>query len=171
MLRNFSWLSLIEVGCGSGANLVNIVKHFPGRQLGGVDVNPDAIQLAQDTLKNALLKVGSGDDIMLSDNSTDVVLSDMCLIYVGPRKIKKYLEEMKRIARNYIVLCEFHSTSWWNRLALKINLGYNAYNYDKLLEKLGFYDIQMYKLKEEDWPDGNPQKTFAYIIMARVPKR
>src|SRR3990167_8142383 len=95
VLKGFNWLSLIEVGCGSGANLINIVKVFPGRQVGGVDVNPDAIAEAQKSFNGGFFKVCSGDDIMMSDDSTDAVLSDMCLIYVGPGQIEKYLNEIK----------------------------------------------------------------------------
>jgi len=169
-LRSFGWVSLLEVGCGGGANLAAILKAFTGKQVGGIDVNEDAIELARKTFNGGVFKVNSADDIMMSDGSVDVVLSDMTMIYVGPTKIMEYLEEMKRVTRGYIVLCEFHSRSWWNRLALKINTGYNAHNYRKLLTKLGFYDIMEYKLREEDWPGGNPQKTFAYIIIAKVSK-
>lgn len=170
VLRGFNWLSLIEVGCGSGANLINIVKAFPGRQVGGVDINPDAIEQALKTFNGGYFKVGSGDDIMMSDDSTDVVLSDMALIYVGPRKIGDYLEEIKRIGRHHVILCEFHSKSWWDRMKLRFNSGYYAYNYDKLLLKHGYYDIIKLKLTEADWPGGNPQKDFAYIIKAKIIK-
>lgn len=170
VLSTFNWLSLIEIGCASGANLINIVKFLPGRQVGGIDVSQEAIDEVTKNLKGAWLKVGSGDDILMSDKSTDVVISDMTLIYVSPRDIGRYIKEIRRVARNRIVLCEFHSASWWNRLALKINRGYNAYNWDKLLQKYEFYDIIKYKLTEQDWPGGEPQKTFGYIIKASVPK-
>lgn len=170
VLSNLNWHSLMEVGCGAGANLVNIVRLLPGKQLGGVDVNPEAIALASKTFVGGHFKVGSVDDILMSDKSADVILSDMCLIYTGPRKIESTLRELKRVARSYLVLCEFHSDSWFNRLALRWNTGYNAHNYPKILEKIGCYDIRTYKLKEEDWPGGNPQKTFAYIIVAKITK-
>lgn len=170
VLTTFQWLSLIEIGCGSGANLINIVRAFPGRQVGGVDINPDAIEEAGKSFGGGFFKVCSGDDVMMSDDSTDVVLSDMALIYVGPRKIKDYLKEMKRIGRHHIVLCEFHSSSWWQRMKLRFSSGYYAYDYNKLLRKLGFYDIIIYKLTEEDWPGGNPQKDYGYIIKARIIK-
>jgi len=170
LLSRLQWISLIEIGCGAGANLMNIIKNLPGKQVGGVDVNSEAIALAEKTFKHGVFKVGSAEDIMMSDKSTDVVLSDMCLIYVGSKKIKKYLLEMKRIARKYVVLCEFHSDNLWNKLALKINSGYNAYNYKKLLTKLGFYDVMLTKVPTESWPGGDPQRTFAYLIVAKVPK-
>lgn len=176
-LRLFPWISLFEIGVGGGANLVRIIKDFPGMQIGGADINKDAIRLCEETFKGGYFKVGSGDDLMISDKAVDVILTDMTLIYVSPLKINKYLNEIKRLARSYVVLCEFHSTSWWNRLALYLNEGYYAHNYKKKLQKLGFCDILEYKLKPEDWPeeDGTaghePQKTFASIIIAKVPKR
>jgi ubiquinone/menaquinone biosynthesis C-methylase UbiE len=171
ILKEFPWLSLIEIGCNAGPNLVAILRSIPGRQIGGVDVNPEAIALAEKTFKGGMFKVGSADNIMMSDKSTDVILSDMTLIYVGPRKIQAYIDEIKRVARNYVVLCEFHSEKWWNRVALKINSGYNAYDWRKKLKNNGFYDMMEYKITEKDWPGGNPQKTFAYIFIAKVPKK
>ena len=171
ILGKLNWLSLIEIGCGSGPNLMNITQNLPGKQVGGMDVNPEAIALAKKTFVGGLFKVNSSDNLMLSDKSTDVVLSDMSLIYVNPGDIGRYIKEIKRVGRKYVVLCEFHSTSWWSRLALKFNSGYNAYNWKKLLEKNGFYDVFLYKLTEQDWPGGSPQKEFAYIVVATIPKR
>lgn len=170
-LENFRWKSLFEIGCGAGANLVNIIKHFPGKQLGGVDINKDAIKVASESLQGAILRIGSAEDILMSDDSTDITLSDMCLMYVGPLKIRAYLQEIKRITRDYAVFCEFHSASFLQRLKLRLTSGYNAYDYRKLLEQCGFYDIVMLKLSEADWPGGQPQKDFAWIITAKVPQR
>ena len=163
-------MSLFEIGCGAGANLVNIVKSFPDRkiQLGGSDINPDAIKVATEMLKGAVLKVGSGDDIIMSDDSSDIILTDRMLIYVGPREINNYIREIRRIARRYIILCEFHSDSLFERLKLKLTAGYNVYNYVKLLEKHGFYGIIRYRIPQELWPgDMYP----SYIIVANVPPR
>lgn len=168
-LKQLNWFSLIEIGCASGANLMTIIKSIPNHQLGGVDISEDAIKEASQHLKGALLKVNSADDIMMSDKSCDIILSDMTLIYVSPKDITRYLKEAKRVARNYLVLCEFHSSSWWNRLALRINTGYFAHDYKKLLTKLDCYDIILHKVEEKDWPGGQPQKTFAYIIICKIP--
>ncbi len=170
-LKSFPWISLVEIGCGAGANLVNIVKYLSGRQVGGIDINADAIKLCEQTFNGGYFRVGPGEDILMSDNSVDVVLSDMALIYVSPKKIDKYLNEIWRIGRNNIVFCEFHSKSFWQRLKLRWRSGYFAHNWQKLLEKKGFYDVWMYKLTEADWPGGNPQKDFAWLIVAKIPKK
>ena len=171
ILKNLKWLSLMEVGCGAGANLVRIVKFFPGRQVGGIDVNPEAIAFAQTQFTNALLKVGSTENIPFSDYFCDVVLSDMCLIYVGPLKIKKHLEEIGRLARNFVIFCELHSPSVWQRFMIKWKEGQNVFNWPRLLEKNGFYDIQAYKIEKEFWPESDLQQKYGYIIVARPPKR
>lgn len=171
LLGRFQWMSLLEIGCGAGANLINIVQRHPSKQLGGIDINPEAIDLLSKTIKGAYLKVGSVEDIAMSDNSTDVILSDMALIYIDPFKIDKVIGEIKRVARSHIVFCEFHSTSIYARLKLRLTSGYNAYNYKKLLAKHGFYDVKLYKIPEEMWPGGEPQKSFGYIIHARLIKR
>lgn len=168
ILKQINWFSLVELGCGSGANLRNIVEVLPNRNLGGIDINPKAIELAEKTFKGGFFRVGSAEDVFMSDKSTDLVLTDMLLIYVAPFKIKKYLREIKRIARNHVVLCEFHHKSWWQRLKLRVFSGRHAYDYEKLLTKLGFWDVQAIKIPQ--FEEDNEQE-FRYLIVARVPKR
>lgn len=171
ILSSIRWHSLIEIGCAAGANLMNIANGLQGKQLGGIDLNPDAIELAKETFVGGFFKVGSADNIMISDNFCDVILSDMTLIYVSRRDIDRYVKELKRVGRNYVVLCEFDSKSWWARLKLKLSTGYNAHDYEKILKKNGFYDIIKYKIPPELWEGGEPQKTFGFVIVASIPKR
>lgn len=168
VLRTFPWRSLWEIGCGPGPNLVAIAKDMPGKELGGNDINPDAIALARQTFKGAIFEVCSSEDILLSDKSCDVILSDMSLIYIGPTKIKKVLEELKRIARNRIVFVEFDSKKWWRRLWLRLTTGYNAYDYKRLLEECGYFDVMQYKIPEQFYPNADPvQKEYIHIISAK----
>ena len=170
VLNSFPWFSLIELGCGAGANLVNVVKYLSGRQVGGVDINPDAIEFCNKHFTSGLFKVASADNVLLSDKMADVLLVDMLYIYISPFKIKKYLKELKRLTRTYVVLCELHDQSLWNRLALKWNEGLNAYDWEKLLAKHGFYDIMVFKISPEGWPDSTLQQRFGHIVVAKVPK-
>lgn len=168
LLKTFNWFSLWEVGCASGPNLIRIIKEFPGRQLGGSDLSADAIELARTTFNGGKFHVESAEDLLLSDKAVDVLLADATLIYIGPRKIKKVLNEFTRITRNRIILCEFHSTSFWRRWLLRLRTGYNAYNYQQLLEEAGAYDIQMVKIPKEYWP-GTPWEEWGWIISAKLP--
>lgn len=171
VLSMFDWYSLIEVGCGGGANIIHLLQFFKGKQFGGVDINPEAIESCKNVFKGGIWKVGPADDIMMSDKSLDVILTDMMLIYVGNRRIMKHLKEFRRIARNSIVLCEFIEKQWYKRIWLHWKTGYYFYNYPKLLKKLGFYDIYLLKLPPLAWPGGGLQEKYGYIIKAKCPKR
>lgn len=168
IVSQLPFISLIEIGVGGGANLINIIKHTQGKQVGGVDVSEEAIALCQETFKGGFFKVGSAEDIPVSDDSADIVLTDMTLIYVGD--INKAINEIKRVSRNYIVLCELHSPSWYAKMKLKWTSGYYAYDYKKLLSKHGFEDIELIKIPTKVW-DGKPQKPFGFIIIAKTPRR
>lgn len=170
VLRSFWWQSLVEIGCATGPNLVNIIKHIGGRQVGGCDINAEAIAKAETIFKGGHFNVCPADDLMMSDKSADVILTDACLLYVGPFKIRKHIRELKRVGRNYIVLCELHHLSFWHRWKLRLCRGYHAHNYKKLLESEGFYDVVIYKLQEADWPGGNPWQDYGCVIRAKIPK-
>ena len=165
-LKLFPWFSLWEVGCGPGANLVKITNELPGHQLGGSDISEDAINLARKTFVGGKFHIEPSDDVMLSDFAVDVVLSDAHLIYYGPTKIKAVLKEMIRVSRGYIVLCEYYERNLWKRLMIRWKTGYNAYNYPRLLEKLGCYSIRTVKIPESYWPD-TMWSSVGHIIIAK----
>lgn len=169
MLKSIPFVSLWEVGCGSGANLIRITKDLPGKQLGGSDVNADAIALAQQTFNQGLFHVESGEDLMMSDKSVDIMLTDMALIYVDPLKIDKYLKEIRRVGRNYAIIVEFHSSNFWKRQLARLR-GYHVYDYRKRLEKLGFYDIMVQHIPEALWPGTDYNTEFRSVITAKIPQ-
>lgn len=180
-LQTVPWVSLWEIGCGSGANFIRIIKELPmtelqkkmgARQLGGSDVNADAIAACLKVMPKGKFHVESSEDILLTDSAVDVMLSDASLIYIGPMKIRKVLREMIRVGRNNIILCEFNETSLWKRVWLRLKTGYNAYDYKKLLESEGCFDIKVIKIPEEYWP-GFPwggKDSFGHIIIANIAK-
>jgi len=166
LLSKLKFESLLELGCASGPNLLRINKLWPHVEIGGTDISKDAVATAQKNMPGKMFKVAPAHKVFMSDNSTDIVLTDMCLIYYGPTKIKKALREAKRLARKHIVLFEFHSDKLYNRLALQWDTGYYAYNYVNLLEGLGCYDVQAIKMPREVW--GEPQQSFGHYIIASV---
>lgn len=168
MLKSVGFVSLWEVGMGGGANLARIIKDLPGKQVGGSDVSLDAVEFCRTQFQNGLFHHESGNDMLMSDKSVDVILTDMTLIYVDPRHIDSYLKEFKRVGRTYLVLVEFHSTSFWKRLKARFG-GYHVYNYQKLLEKHGYYDIMCQHIPEQYWPGTDNNTEFRTIITAKIP--
>lgn len=90
-LRQLVWGSLFEFGVGAGANIYFLAQTFPRAALGGIDVSPAAIEAARKALPSGIFRVGSADPLLMSDKACDIMLTDMTLIYVGPRKIEQYL--------------------------------------------------------------------------------
>ena len=164
-LRGMKFGSVLEIGCGAGANLYKISQRFPGVEIGGIDINKEAIETCKKLMPEAaVFEVSSADKMFLQDKSADVVLTDACLIYIDPLHINKVMKEIKRVSRKYVLFVEFHSIRWWNRLCLRLYDGYNAYNYRKLLKKHGFYDIEVYKIKDSEWPGWG---SFGFVIAAK----
>lgn len=167
-MMRFNFKSVFEIGCGAGANLVNIYNVFKGAEIGGTDINEQAIETARKNLPYAKdLEVGTADDIFFSDKSIDVIITDATLLYVNPFKIKKVVKEMARVARNGIVLCEPFRYKAWQRWYLWWAEGLFLHNYPKLLKRAGFYDIKMLKITKEFWPD-SLWYVAGYIISAKI---
>lgn len=168
-LSNIKFGSIIEIGCASGANLGRIKQAFPHVQIGGIDVSEDAIKTALEIFgdKADVLEVGNATKIFLSDKSTDVVLTDAVMIYIDPFDINKAIKEIKRVTRKNVLFVELHSKSWWERLAIRLFSGYNLYNWPKLLEQHGFYNIEILKIPEHIWP-GIPWARWGHVISARL---
>jgi ubiquinone/menaquinone biosynthesis C-methylase UbiE len=168
-LNSFKWYSLWELGVGAGANLMKIIQTLgQNHQLGGSDINEDAIESAKKTFVGGLFHHESSEDILLSNKSVDVMLSDAHLIYFGPTKIRKVIKEMTRTARLRLVLCELHEPSLWKRWVYRFKTGYNVYDYRKLLESEDCYNVQTYKIPKDFWP-GEPWAKYGHIIIAQLP--
>jgi ubiquinone/menaquinone biosynthesis C-methylase UbiE len=157
--------SVLEVGCASGPNLFRIHREFREVRLSGTDVNAEAIEVARRYLPGDL-RIGTLAQADFPDQSVDVVLSDMVLIYVA--QSEETLSRIRRLARKRVVLCEFHSTRSWERAALKWATGYRAYDYRARLRAQGFRDIEISKIPRDLWPGGRPQGRFGYLITASV---
>lgn len=162
--------SLMEVGCGAGVNLLRIKRDLPHIQVGGCDVSEEAIKTAKRLLPQSvnILDCRDATDLFFSDKSVDMTLTDMALIYLDGRQVRKALKEIRRVTRKYALFIEFHHEDFLKRLGLKLLSGYNAYRWDDLLEQMDFHDIEILKLPDWAFPGGEPQKTFGYAILAKT---
>jgi SAM-dependent methyltransferase len=90
--------TVLDLGCGSGENLVVLLKR--GARVIGMDISPDLIKIAQDRLTNAGLEasVSTGDACHtgLPDGSVDVIF---CMALIHHLDIDTVREEMWRILR------------------------------------------------------------------------
>jgi trans-aconitate methyltransferase len=106
--------SLLEFGCGAGANLLLLSQEYPGDSFYGYDINSN-IELPSP--RGNVSRVESLDDV----ESVDIVLVDAVFIYMLPCYVKLHLEKLKAIANKAILLFEWNiagcSRIIWDHLA------------------------------------------------------
>jgi SAM-dependent methyltransferase len=99
--------TILDLGCGSGQNLVALVSR--GANVVGLDISPHLIAIAQQRLdsvgKKATLRVGTAYDTGMPDESVDVVFAIAVLHHLELEVVR---EEIRRILRKggYFVFSE-----------------------------------------------------------------
>ena len=90
--------SLLDVGCGTGALLKEIVRRWPETGCSGVDLSPEMVEVAQKRLgTSAVIMLGDAEKLPCSDAAFDVVLCcDSFHHYPNPAAA---LEEIHRVLR------------------------------------------------------------------------
>ena len=104
--------SLIEIGCADGANLVLFAERAPRVALSGVDINPRALAIAEQRVRDAggtagTFRHGSAEHVPAPDASADVALSDAVFMYLSQAQAVAALREMRRVARRAMLLHTF----------------------------------------------------------------
>lgn len=160
-LRDIPAASILEVGCNTGPNLYRISEEYEDTKLAGIDVNRPSILAAREFLRPHIdLKVANVTGIPHKDDSYDVVISDAVLLYVGPRRIKKALDELDRVAKKAIILIEWDSHS----IKGKLKDFHWTYNYKNLLGRRGF-KVTKTKITKKHWPTESWSKN-GYLFKA-----
>ena len=112
LIAPFNPQSLLEVGCGDGANLALLARRAPAVRLDDVNVNPLALDIARQRVVDAggtlgTLQRGSADKLPVATASVDVALSDAVFMYLPPAQAVAALKEMRRTARRAAIVHTF----------------------------------------------------------------
>jgi len=173
----FSPSSILEVGCNCGPNLYILAKKFPNVEIRGIDINSMAVQkgnewFTQEDISNVKLFVGKADDLrQFRDKSFDVVFTDAVLIYIGPDKIKKVIEEMLRVTRKALIFLEWHCFDS-KRNPLGVYVGHWMRDYRALLKEFVPEDkIKVTKMPKDLWPDPNWQRWGGVVEVVLIRQR
>lgn len=166
-LRNVEFNSVLEVGCNAGPNLALIRRSFElaDYNIGGVDVNLDALEKGKSELPGLEWCEGSVDELPFLDKTWDVVIADAVLMYVEPERIEKAIEEMVRVARKGLILVEWHDKS----VLGKVKDFHWARNYEKLLADRGL-EVEKIKITKDHWPTKTWEEN-GYLYTAKFPVR
>ena len=154
------YLEILEVGCGWGPNLAVLSKLDPNSKLMGIDISPASIKegckrLNELGFKNITLREMAADDLKkMPTSSVDVVFTDAVLLYIGPDKIYRIIEEMCRIARNKVIFLEMHETQGVNSKDIYTKDGWVRDYVELLSSVVEENEIQIVKLPSGLRPSG-----------------
>lgn len=109
--------SLLDAGCGEGFVVDAVTKAFPDIKVTGIDVNEQAVEYAKERFgEKARFRPGSVYKLPFSDKSFDTVLCSEVLEHLDDPN--RAMGELKRVARNYVVITVPHEPyfQWLNKL-------------------------------------------------------
>jgi 2-polyprenyl-3-methyl-5-hydroxy-6-metoxy-1,4-benzoquinol methylase len=162
--------SLIDFGCGGGLFLLHLHAVFPNMRLLGVDIVPEAIQLANALKKKWLNHAEDSHNInfqlekapiRFSKKSVDVILATLVCHHLNNAELVFFLQQAQSTARKMIILNDLHRHLWscWgyallcpllfrNRIAIhdgliSIKRGFIRSEWQSLLQQAGIKNYQI----------------------------
>lgn len=162
--------SLLDVGCGDGLFLLHLSKHLPHMQLLGMDISPEGIDEAQQSLQRwqktnpnigVSFRLQQQYALDLPTNSFDVVLLTLVCHHLSDNELVIFLARAHLAARKAVIINELHRhrlARWLfvivspllfqNRLithdgAISIKRGFTRAEWRLLLQKAGIHNYQL----------------------------
>ncbi len=89
---------ILDVGCGKGFMLYDLIKAIPGIQVKGIDISEYAIQNSIEEVKDKLI-VGNANELPFEDNSFDIVISINTIHNLEIEECGKALREIQRVSK------------------------------------------------------------------------
>lgn len=116
VLKRFSKnISLLDIGCGGGLFLLNLIRYYPTMRMRGIDVSATAIEQANQA------RIAQGIDtqqvefqlqpeltLQLPPNSVDVVLITLVCHHVDDDDLVVLLQQVEQAARQAVIINDLH---------------------------------------------------------------
>jgi ubiquinone/menaquinone biosynthesis C-methylase UbiE len=134
--------SVLDVGCGKGFMLVDLLKAIPTLDLSGIDISNYAIENSHESIKNRL-KVANCLNLPFEDNSFDLVISINTIHNLDELGCIKSLQEIERVKKKHSYLVvdgwstpeEERDLNSWVLTAVTV---LHTSEWEKLFEKAGY---------------------------------
>jgi protein-L-isoaspartate(D-aspartate) O-methyltransferase len=95
---------ILDVGCGKGFLLYDLVNVIPGIEVYGVDISDYAIDNSKEEVRKSL-KVGNATNLPFNDHEFDFVFSINTLHNLYTYELEKALKEINRVAKKNKYIC------------------------------------------------------------------
>ncbi len=149
IIKSHNFETLIDIGCGWGANIININNTFENKIILGVDINKSALKSVSNIVpknenKINYLNVSLSNLSIIESKMYDIVLLDAVLMFININNIENVIKEINRISKNIIIINDFNCDE---DSSLFVG-GRWVHNYDKLFLKK--YDVKISRKKIEN---------------------
>lgn len=96
---------VLDVGCGKGFLLYDMMQTLPGLEVRGIDISEYAIEYAKEEVK-PFLQVANAIELPFEDNSFDLVISINIIHNLYIYELEKAIREIERVGKRnkYIVV-------------------------------------------------------------------
>ena len=95
---------VLDIGCGKGFLLFEMVKINPDLKIYGLDISKYAIDNSKKEISDKLI-IGNANNLPFEDNYFDLVISINTLHCLKCFDLEKALIEMQRVSKNHKYLC------------------------------------------------------------------
>ena len=102
--------SCLEFGANIGMNLKALQLLYPGIELRGAEINPDAAKLLGDLICENNVYKGSIFDYPITEQ-VDLSLIKGVLIHISPEMLSAVYEKLYQASSRYVLVCEYYNPS------------------------------------------------------------
>ncbi len=95
---------ILDIGCGKGFLLFDILKYIPDADIYGLDISEYAINNSKQEVKEKII-LGNATNLPWEDNYFDLVISITTLHNLHAYDLDKALREMERVGKKNKYLC------------------------------------------------------------------
>ena len=109
LLAGYPIRSVLEVGCGQGANLAPIARLLDAQNVWGIDVNASALDRARENAPGINAVASLARQLPFRDGFVDLVFTVGVLIPQPDATLPLVLSEIVRCSRRFVLWAEYHA--------------------------------------------------------------
>lgn len=170
-LAQLQWLSLLEVGCGYGRLLHDVIREYSERKVVGVDFSFSQLKHGIDYLPPPVrCSQAYAHQLPFTAQSVDIIVTVAMLICIHPRELNAVLTEFKRVSRRYVVALEYAREHMQTpgRLRLMEEAPWHGHNYQAAFDACGIRVARSYPFHAFD---SQPDRIPLSLILGEIEVR
>ena len=101
--------SVLEVGCGQGANLAPIARRLAPHDVWGIDVNEAALERARVNAPGVNVVASPARELPFRDGFVDLSYTVGVLIHQSEEGLATVIDELVRCSKRFVLWAEYHA--------------------------------------------------------------